>query len=580
MNERSRFDLFAVAAALWSILLQGHRFGVGNNEIFVAFVRRINDPQWLANDWMMGTAVPHPITTNVLALLCRALPESWAFLLAQIATRCLLYTGAWRLLRGIAPNAGLTAFGLLALAIFQEPRTASLGSHFLHGGTWESAHLGMAAAVWTLAFALRWFRAEGVAVREAVLCGVVGGLACLAHLFIALPVCAVVGIAALAQRRSLASCAVFALAAALVAMPALVPAALGFFGRVPGALSAAHTIGLLQWRHPHHHAPWTWLQHDPITASMLLAFVAAACAYRPVDQAPRTLLLVFAAWFALTGAAFTYFGWKRQVAVLAFFQPFRLFALLWMMAMATLLSRMELRNSLRAAGALLALLLLRFAPASASLAMIVAAWVPAQDTGARLDAWKNRLRASHLAAFAAAALAAILALQTIVPLRQAANRVREHWLVDTEPKEPWRVALRRAIQEEFPTDAVFAIPESLTGFRLVEERAVFLEPKNFPHRAKDLAEYVARLRVLRDYRALGEIESADVPSDVPPLRLSEELIRTLRDEYGVRGIILSGNPGEKDLRLPPDDPAPAKMLRLRHTAEGRRYLLYEVLQDP
>jgi hypothetical protein len=68
---------------------------------------------------------------------------------------------------------------------------------------------------------------------------------------------------------------------------------------------------------------------------------------------------------------------------------------------------------------------------------------------------------------------------------------------------------------------MFVTHPNMVEFRIVEERAVFLDTKNFPHRAEDFAEWSRR------YRAITGEKSSD-PREWAPLKKMKFGIDTSR----------------------------------------------------
>lgn len=478
-----------------AILVQGHRFGVGNHEIVVAFARRLNDPSFLPGDWMLGTAVPHPLSTGLLAVLMQWVSAPVALLLFQFATRFLLMSGVARFVLALAPRAGPVAVLVAMLFVIREPRL-DIGGHYLHGGSWEAAHLGMALAVWSLALGIEWLdRGTGEdRRRESALAGAAAGLMILGHLFVAAPVAGAMGLACLLRRRPARELVVFCGMAGIVGAAALIPAAVGFLLPGPGALGPRETIALLQWRHPHHHMPWTWPPAH--LAQGALAFAAAAVLAARVRAHTIT---VFAAVVAASCVAFWITGRALVVPVIAFFQPFRQMSLFYVVLAAcggAMLERgldgTRWRGMATSAAWAAAAWFFRTTPVPAALLGLVLN--PRQDCDADAEPAPSRPWLQHAAwATGAAALLAIIVLQNSPAARDFANARRPlHWLVSYDPMPKARRELANWIRANTPAAALFAIPPDLDRFRLIEERPIILDIKNFPHRGEDLAEWSRR----------------------------------------------------------------------------------------
>lgn len=190
----------------------------------------------------------------------------------------------------------------------------------------------MALSVWVLAIACRIaknIRDSDVSLYWAF--GIWSGLAVYAHLFIAGPVLVVcTGALAYLMPKNARVWASFLLAL-LIGSPSWVPAALGFFMQPETGLSNVEVIRALQFRHPHHHQPWTWplgdwFQWTAILASSVYAFYRMRAAVGKPITVPAALL----GWFVITCAGFVLFGLMERLPIMAYLQPFRLFPLLWL----------------------------------------------------------------------------------------------------------------------------------------------------------------------------------------------------------------------------------------------------------
>ncbi|MDX2175839.1 MAG: DUF6798 domain-containing protein [Candidatus Sumerlaeia bacterium] len=484
-SDRRTLDAWALAAALGSILLQGHRFGQGNHEIFLPAMRRVLDASHLAGDWVLATPPGHPLTTYPLAWLSVPLGESWTMLLAQLATRFLLFAGLWRFGRALLPE--LPRFGCLVmmLVVVFEPRMR-IGGHYLQGPAWESAHLGMAAALWMSAAGARWV-AEPASRAAALRFGALAGLALCAHLFIGLPLAGVVFGAALLARAPLTALASTGGTMLALGAPAWVPAAQGFLADGSAGLSAAETIALLQWRHPHHHMPWTWRVVDWLQ----FALVFGAVAWMSARLGARALLpRVFLAYYVVAGLVFVACGWWLVAPVVAYFQSFRAAGIVWVLLAALFADAACRAEGWRWIAYLVLAMLGRTAPG-------LAATLPVTASPRALRADLPDPGARWALAVAGCGAALVVALQTVAPLRNALNELRsDYWRVDHTDRDDAREELNRWFRERTPTDALVVIPPDLPAFRVAARRAVFLDIKHFPYRAADLAEWSRRYRLL------------------------------------------------------------------------------------
>jgi hypothetical protein len=519
VKPERRLDLLALVAAPLSIFVQGHRFGVGNQDIIISFIRRINDPTYLVNDWMLGTAVPHPLTTGAAALLCRALPEVWVFLLFQLVTRFLLFAGVARLVRALVPGSGTIAALVAMLVVFQEPRL-NVGSHYLHSATWEAGHLGMALGVWLLAALMQWIESgeEGSRIRAAAFAGWIGGLTLIGHLFVGVPIVGVGLLTALILRRPIRETATFLALACTVGAPSLVPAFQGFIeGTSSAAITSKELIALLQWRHPHHHMPWTWPRTHYAQAITIVIAAAVISALRG-----RRFPQVFAVCAVSACGLFWWAGMERVLEIVAYSQPFRLlsfFTAICAAWMGVAAERAITRRSMSWSAHAIGVALFKTIPLAGLFASSVELARTSDD-----EPEPSRYLPSTRAMLVGAAVAfgLVVLIQTVPPVAALANKVRkDHWKASLQPEEPGRAELANWVRSSTRPDAMFVTHPNMVEFRIVEERAVFLDTKNFPHRAEDFAEWSRR------YRAITGEKSSD-PREWAPLKKMKFGIDTSR----------------------------------------------------
>jgi hypothetical protein len=481
---------------------------------------------------MLSNPPSHPQLLHAIAPLVGNFGENGAFLLLHFATRLFLLMGVWRLALALLPGRPLIA-ALAMLATFAEPRLR-VGSHYLQGGHWEPAFLGMAAAVWTLAVGVRFARGEAHWISLAL----AAGFGFFAHLFIGGPIFVVVAAATfLAGRRDRAWLGAVAGSVALGSVTWL-PALVGFLQGSDGSISGRQVIQLLQFRHPHHHQPWTWPVMDFVQAGVFLA-AGACCWWRVTAPGARRVLAVPAvllAWYVVTCAAFTVAGWMQVVPVLAYLQPYRLLSLMLLIGLvgmleATWRATAGGRLSFRVVAMISMVVLFRFNTLLGPLVLASYAAVCAGRAGDLSPWWAPRRR--WLALGAAVGVVGIIVLQKSDSLRALANRVhREHWLVAVEPGDPDRRELAAWVRANTPGHAVFAIPPAMDGFRIWERRAVVVDLKNIPYRPPDMAEWAHRY-------ALGANVDPYLPfvplptADAPPWQLV-----LLATTYGARYVVV------------------------------------------
>jgi hypothetical protein len=509
--QRTRLDLLALLLTPILVLIQGHHFGLSNQDFILSYIRRLRQPDWLATDWALSTPMHHPHLMQLLEPLTNMLGESAAFLFLQVATRLLLLMGVWRLVLALLPGRTAVA-GLAMVAILVEPRL-SLGGHYLHLRLWEPGHLGMAMAVWMLGTACRYLRGECSWRRLAV----ISGVGIYSHLFIGGPVFAVIVLTLLFRNWKNWETGAVVLGALLFSVASWLPAAQGFFFPQERGLSTGDLIRILQFRHPHHHQPWTWpILHYLQGGAILFSGAVAWRALRP--QAGPTLAIpaILLAWFVVTCTAFALFGMTHRVPIIAYLQPFRLLSLLWLLHVIALFAYLEQAVNRYPTIGRISCLLIVFAmlrlvnvegPLFASLLLLgLVRTRPYQVEQMSLIPFGSR----YLFAGAAVAWAALIALQATPGLQQLVRNVRPtHWYTEAKPSEPERQHLTDWIQSNTTPTALFAIPPAMQNFRTWEQRPVVVDFKLVPFRSADLREWGERI-------ALGMNVEPLKPFAVPP----------------------------------------------------------------
>ncbi len=504
-----RWDLWAVALAMVAIAAQGNRFGVGNQDWQIAAMRRVADPSYIINDWSMSVSLPHEALTHLLAWMAAVTNESWSILLMHIATRVLLMMGAWRLARALVPRARLAPLMVMAMTFF-EPRFW-VGGHFLQGGHWEAAYLGMAAGVWILAQGVAWIAGEGHWSKV----GFWGGFGVFVHLFIGIPVLTVVFLAALLawfrKEKPFPFWEFFAAGglALLVGAPAWIPAANGFFRPGEEPLSNALLITILEVRHPHHHMPWTWNSLHLIMAALTLT-----AGWVALDRVKARPLVpwVLLAFYVGSSALFVYATWTLTMKAVVYFQAFRLLGLLLIVAACSVATLAEdiVQPLVRRGGFWkglawgvvgITLVTFRFRGAFILLAMILIilsfrSESSDDEPGSFGDLSSQWFRIGWIPVVVAGACG-ILALQTIAPVRHFANRHHhEHWLVSVDSQDPARRELTDWIATNTDPQAVLLVPPGEIGFRIAEKRAIVVDWKSVPYENAPLWEWIQRNLIL------------------------------------------------------------------------------------
>ncbi|CAN5452778.1 hypothetical protein BH09SUM1_BH09SUM1_06540 [soil metagenome] len=546
-TERGALDAIASALTPLTMLIQGVRFGVGNHDPLIAGMRRLWDPNYLVNDWRLSIPPPHPQVCALLAPVMHAFGEPFLFFMLQFMTRILLLMGVWRLVEALAPRAKFAAAALMAIVVF-EPRL-HVGDHYLHSGTWEPAHLGMAAAVWTLALGVRLIERRGALLPFAL----AAGIGIFAHMFIVGPVFAVLWIAILCVRRDwLLSAKTLALALMLGA-PSWIPAARGFFGDT-GPLTSQQVIQLLQFRHPHHHQPWTWPHADVAQAAVILVATCVAwwrllAGRREVRFAGAMLI----GYFVFSCAAFWIFGSMQRVALIAYMQPFRLFSLVLLSAMAAVVVVLRQRTSARGyilygVAAIAVGIAFRFGavwlPAILSIAAAIAARpLPADATERLPRMWPVVAEVISAAGFA------LMMLQFEGPFDNPSIPEKkefwteEYWITNLLSNDADRAGLMHFIRKNTGRDDLFSVPPNMTNFRIWEKRAVIVDSKNVPYDNAGWAAWAERYEDATGVDPYAKFTS--IPAGDPPL---ETLISAAK-KYGARYVVSGNSPAVEDARI-------------------------------
>lgn len=510
-RTRKALDLSALVLALLGILVQGHRFGLGNQELILTAVRRAIDPIWLVNDWFLTTPPHHPVLIPPLAMGVGWFGEAGFLLLLHVATRFLLLASAWRLADALLPGRPLVALLTMAGVIF-EPRLL-LGAHYLQGGHWEVSFLGGAFAVAILAQGIRWAEGRGSPIVFTLLAG--AGI--VSHFFINLPLAMLVVAGVAAGRllhgggeagigRRLREPCLVGLGVLFLGSPSWLGAAITFLFPGETPLSPAEVVQVLQFRHPHHHQPWLWPLSHWVRGGALLAAGAIGWFVYLRGGGRRRLLLpgVYLAWFVVSCLVFVVAGWWGVLPAVAYLQPFRVISVFLLVGLILLVALVEdmfgrWRWPAVAAVSLAVFVLWRSSPPGAALLLsFYTLYFPLAGRRSAmavpLSLPGGRLLTPLLAAGLVLGGGGILLLQFHSPTRALANSIRgDHWLVETEPRDVYRRELAEWVRANTPRTAVFAIPPAMDHFRLWERRAIVVDLKAVPYRNADLADWAGRI---------------------------------------------------------------------------------------
>ena len=532
------FDLAALALVPLTILAQGHRFGLGYQDLLITFVRHANNPGWLVNDWRLNGAPFHPQLLPIMAWLVRITNEASAFLLLQMVTRFILLTGIWRLVRALLPS-GWERVALAAMAcVIFEPHFL-LGFQYLQAGHWEPGFLGMAFAVWIMMCGIEC----GEGRRHWTSLALFSGFGMIAHLFICGPVFAVAVAALIARKRPWKEVVWVTLAGLALGSPAWVPAAMEFFFPSAHPLTSREVIQLLQFRHPHHHQPWTWPLDHYVQAVLLLgagAFAWSRLARGWDRRSTLALPAVLLVYFLVSCAAFAICGRLQIVALLAYLQPFRLLSLLLLLTQIGVLAVLEhLLGSkpcwLYFPVAVLGLLTMALVPLHGAvlIAPLVFWYVPllrrweVPSLPSPAFCWVGTI------ALAGLGYVGVIGMQASPTLQARANRLHhDHWISTIQPLPAARAELTAWVRKNTLPYDMFAIPPAMESFRLWEERPIVVDFRNVPFTNAELWEWAKRV-------ALGANVDPYIPfSSMPTQDANPYIITLLAKTYGARYVVL------------------------------------------
>ena len=527
-NPPHRLDLVALALTPWMILAQGHRFGVGNHDTLLSFIRRINNPTYIVNDWMLGTPPVHPQVLGLMAAMVTRLGEPVAFLVAHVGTRLLLLMGVWRLAMALVAGRVWVAVAAMVMVFF-EPRL-QVGAHYLQGGHWEPAFLGMAFAVWMVALGTEFLQGRAHWITVAIF----SGLGIFSHLFICGPVFFCFCVAVVLTRNWSSDFWKMAAAVLFIGSPSWASAAWGFFFPGNSPLSGQEVIQLLQFRHPHHHQPWTWPVPDIIQQMIVVGSGFWVLRRREGSRPAWIFAAVLLVYFLITCMLFWVLGRLQMVPILAYLQPFRLGSLLMLMGGVGLLG--VVAEFLRERGWkdhwILAIALPVFVAARAGLPALAGLVIILLRGGEEREERPPKFPVMLLRFIAALGVVGIIVVQSSDFVRDAANGIRRnYWLHRVAVAERSREELAAWVQFNTNPDSLFAIPPQMERFRILERRAILVDFKNVPYRNEDLRDWAQRVKLVTGIDPYERFTS--VPSGDPPIAQLLQAANTLNADYVV-----------------------------------------------
>ncbi len=455
-----RAPLWVFPAALLLFFLRfGYDYGVSDQDEVLPYLLHRLHPELLAQDWFVMTQAAgfgvRSYFVTVLQSLAVFVPVWLAVLLLYVACWLALAAAVYALGRLLTDHRGAAAAAVVGALVLTPQWT--LGGNDLAHGMLVPSMAAWALGLWGLVLFLR---------RRMPWAGVLLGLATWMQALVGLHLAGLLGLVLLfrlargggAHVRPLL---IFSASFLLSALPALGPLA---YGQLTGAApaEAAGTPSLFyvmaQFRNPHHYLFYAFPARSLVRFGLLAALGGIGLALlhrRGRLQHTDVLAPVFAliAVCCLVAFVFTEVRPSLFVAQLQLFKMTVLAKLLLVIALCGAVFAYLPDWIARGADRLLATRRL-------GLALTLAAWLAVLG-GIALDVGFLRNRAR--------------------PLAHAGTPVAQ--------VEAWA-------RTQAPRDAVFAVPPSWSGFRSRAERAVVVDFKAFPFRARDARAWFARLTAL------------------------------------------------------------------------------------
>ena len=312
-----RSHLLILAFTLLSVLLQGHQFGLGNQTFYIAWIRSINNPNFIPTDWYLSTPIPHPNILYLMANAANLISMYWTFCLAHLITRYLLCLGVYRLARTLFKEE-TTAFLSVILCILS-PRIA-LGGHHIQGGHFEANFLGFSLAILCISFLFE---------RRFLLAAALLGATIHFHLFIGAHILVIFAFCLLREIRASqlrwGAAAGYLMFSLVISSFTWISSAFSFLTE-PKVISGQEVTQILCFRHPHHHSPFTW-ELSEVVLFLLYVGVGVVLIFkrRHHQNAYLRILYIYIAAVCLLHLIFVEIV---PLSFVAYFQSFRITALL------------------------------------------------------------------------------------------------------------------------------------------------------------------------------------------------------------------------------------------------------------
>lgn len=528
-------DLFALTLALVSILIQGHQFGLGNQEFWLLGIRRALDLTWLVNDWFLSIPRDRQDLISILGVGALVFRESSLFLILHLVTRFSLLAGAWRLVDALLPGRQIVALLTMPGVLFLPgPDFWSIG---LNAAQWEPVALGGALSLWFLADGMRPIDRPGKPVTLTLL----GGGAMYFAPWIALPIVLAVLAHYLVTRENWKVVLLIGLGVFFLASPGWVPAIKHLFEE-PGLLSRQDMVHALQFHQPSRYQPWTWSVGE-VLQSLFLVLVTAIGWWKFLPAGRRGILVVpgiLLGWVVGLGGIWFLEVIRGVNPIALFMEPFRMLFPAWIMAFAlaaALLDSMEVKwKPAVVAGGWLILYVAWLAggilgPTLIGLLILAMIFFVQHDgaTPAMVPGWSRPACWIVLVV----SLAGVIAMQTHGPSRE--RLMGDRWLVEAISTDPDRRDLMEWIGVNTPREAIFAIPPMMENFRLWEGRAIVVDYTQRPHTKHGLSQWVERM-------SLGTNALILTPGpELPESDVSAQQLVLLAQTYGARFVVVRGN---------------------------------------
>jgi len=582
--------LFALLTATLALLVNGYRYGVGDQVEQLPIVRRILDPQWLSADPYVNAQAgfnPRFYFAHLMAALARVAPL-WVVALGlqwlcmaglALATAWFAWTCFGSVLGGSLACAGAT----MALPFY-------LGNE---GAAWTNTLISSSPAL-TLAVAGLSLAIQERGRAAALLCGVSAVFHPLVGLETGALVIAATAVrqfvrgrgSAIVLREALLGGAILAPFALLWIVPAM--ASPGFAEHLD---SRAFIDTLAHYRAPHHYLPRQWPREQFLWAAVFSAALGMAWLdwwrRAPVDRAKARVAAALVGGVVsgyLIAVVFVEFIPMRLIVVAQLFRlsfiPGWLGIVLIASVAANRFERQQPAEGVLAslglgspAAALVSqgvltlprppLLALTAAIIMAAVALCVGPhrwWATGAMGAAAAGAIVAHLRQSRWLGLAGpvaalAVLVTLLAVDRTHPLA-VMEEIRPVWRIE-DSMDPFD-GLAQFAREHTQSNALFLTPPDWGGFRLAADRAILVDWKTFSFQDRVMAQWRERLEAVHGQPrawtwAPGELDGRY-------RAMNDARLRQLAREYGIDYAVLYR---ETPTQLPV-------------VAEGARYRLVKV----